>query len=296
MRQTLRRSGLIVFAAVVLFVSLSWVYAHQLTRARPSVVGAPPSDFPYRIESVTFTTRDEQRLSGWLVPAESRDRALVLLHGFGGTRMQMLPRARWLREQGYTSLLYDARACGESSGNAVTFGYRERADVIAAVTFLKERGYRDIACLGVSQGGATILFAAEELPDVKCVICESVYDEMRHAVDRRMRRYTFMPGWLGACAMVPLAEARVNVSIDAVRPVAHVGKLRCPLFVISGELDSRTWPEDTHRLFAAAREPKELWMIEDAEHQDLFHFPHYREKVGGFLRRHLELGFTQPIQ
>src|SRR5437773_8376842 len=49
--------------------------------------------------------------------------------------------------------------------------------------------YESIACLGVSQGGATILFAAAELANVKCVICESVYDEMIHAVDRRMRHY-----------------------------------------------------------------------------------------------------------
>jgi dipeptidyl aminopeptidase/acylaminoacyl peptidase len=288
MKRSLRWLRLIAVSAAVLFVGVSWIYAQRLTRARPSLIGAPPRDFPYAMKSITFTTRDEHTLSGWLVPGEKCERAIVLLHGFGGTRNQMMPRARFFRELGYTALLYDARACGESTGVSVSFGYREREDLIAAVRFLKNRGHRDIACLGVSQGGATILFAAEELRDVKCVICESVYDEMRHAVDRRMRRYTLLPGWLGACAMVPFAEHRLELSIDEVRPVDYVGKLRCPLLVISGDRDSRTWPEDTLRLFDAAHEPKELWMIEGAEHEDLYQFAGYEEKVGRFLRCALE--------
>ncbi len=279
--------GIGLFAAL-LFVGISWIYAQRLTRARPSVIGAPPSDFPYSIELIKLTTTDEQTLSGWLVPATDRKKAIVLLHGFTGNRKQMLPRARFFREQGYTALLYDARACGESTGEAVTFGYREAADLIAAVKFLKDGGHEQVACLGVSQGGATILFAAEDLLDVKCVICESVYDDMRHAVDRRMRRYTGVPGWLGAPLMVSFAEQRLELSIDDVKPADYIGKLPCPVLVVSGTADDRTWPEDTQRLFEAAHAPKELWMIEGASHEDLFHFAGYEEKVNGFLRGHLE--------
>jgi uncharacterized protein len=157
---------------------------------------------------------------------------------------------------------------------------------VAAVHFLKGRGFERIACLGVSQGGATILFAADELPDVRCVICESVYDEMSHAVDRRMRRYTGIPGWLGASLMVPFAEQQLGLAIDDVKPVDHVGKLRCPIYIISGENDDRTSPKDTKRLFDATREPKELWMLEGAGHEDLYRHAGYPEKVTSFLGRH----------
>jgi len=140
----------------------------------------------------------------------------------------------------------------------------------------------------VSQGGATILLAADDLPDLKCAICESVYDEMDHAVDRRLRHYTGLPGWLGASLMVPFAEQRIGLSIDAVKPVEHIGKLRCPVLIISGAHDDKTWPEDTQRLFDAARAPKELWMIPDARHEDLFRFPGYEEKTRDFLKRYLD--------
>jgi uncharacterized protein len=288
MMRLLKRIVLIILLAIAVFVGGSWVAAHRLTRARQSAIGPPLKDFPYPIESVTFTSSDGETLLGWLVPADNRARAIVLLHGYGGSRLQMVPRARFFRQQGYNVLLYDARACGESTGECVTFGFSERHDLVAAVHFLKARGIERIACLGVSQGGATILFAADELPELRCVICESVYDEMSHAVDRRMRRYTGVPGWLGASLMVPFAEQRLGLDIDDVKPVDHVGKLRCPIYIISGENDDRTSPEDTERLFQAAREPKELWMLEGAGHEDLYHCAGYEEKVASFLRRHFD--------
>jgi len=288
MKRLLRWTSVVILTSVALYFGASWIYAQRLTRARPSSVGAPSGDFPYLIESVAFSTRDDHTLAGWLVPSADPEKAIILLHGWGGNRKQMLRRAQYFREHGYTALLYDARACGESSGDAVTFGYRERADLIAAVGFLKQRGSERIACLGVSQGGATICLAADELKDVKCVICESVYDEMINAIDRRMRRYTGVPGWLGGGALVPIAEHRLDLSIDDVKPVANIGKLPCPVLLISGERDDRVWIEDARRLFDAANEPKELWMIPDARHEDLFRFDGYKEKVNSFIKRHIE--------
>lgn len=288
MMRVLRWTIVITLAAGVVFVAGSWIAAQRLTRARPSIIGPPPDDFPFPIESVTFSTADHQTLNGWFVPAKKNAPAIVLLHGFGGSRKQMLPRARYFREQGYSVLLYDARACGESTGDAITFGFRERHDLIAAVSWLKVHGHDRIACLGVSQGGATIAFAAEHLPEIRCAICESVYDEMVHAVDHRTRHYLCVPGAVGACLMVPFAEHRLGFNIHDVRPVDHIAMLKCPVFVISGDCDDKTSPDDTHRLFAAAKEPKELWIVPDAKHQDLYRFPDYPEKVHSFLRRHLD--------
>jgi fermentation-respiration switch protein FrsA (DUF1100 family) len=288
MKRFIRWTGIAILLCTIIYVALSWVAADRLTSARNREVGDPPASFPFAIESVTLKTRDGQSLAGWYVPALTPDKAVVLLHGYRGTRKHMVPRAQFLRELGYNVLLYDARAFGESTGDVVTFGYREKDDVLAAVEFLRSHGHNRIACLGVSQGGATILFAADELRDVKCVACESVYDEMTHAVDRRMRRYMYMPGWLGAALMVPMAEHRLDLSISDVRPVDHISKLGCPVFVISGDCDDRTWPADTERLFAAAREPKELWMVNGATHQDLFHWDGYQDKLRAFLQKHMD--------
>ena len=270
----------------VLFAGASWFYAYKLTgpRHRPIPV---PADFPFPLEATAWTTADGQSIQGWFVPHEATDRALVLLHGFGGNRRSMLPRAKHFRQAGYAVLLYDARACGESSGNAVTFGYHEAKDLLGGLAWLRERGYRRIGCIGVSLGGATVLMAAENLGDVRCVVCESVFDELAHAVDNRFRYYLRMPAAFGDCLMVPLAEQRTGVALADVKPIDRIAKLRCPVFIISGAEDVKTMPADTHRLFEAAPQPKELWMVPQMGHRDLFS-PEYAGRVTSFLEQYMK--------
>jgi len=284
----LRRLGYALVAAAVLFIIGSWYVAHRLTAPRHRSIGEPPADFSFNLESATLTTEDGLTLRGWLAPAGDTDRAIVLLHGYTGDRRTMLPRAKFFRRLGYTVLFYDARACGESGGECISFGYHESADLCAALTFLRERGYRRLACLGVSQGGATILLAAEKLGDVRCVICESVYDELEHAIARRSRLYLGVPGWPACCLMVPIAERRTGIGIHDVKPVQQIGKLGCPVFLISGDQDNRVYVEDTNALFAAANEPKELWFVAGAGHHDLFRSTGYEEKVTRYLEKFMK--------
>lgn len=286
-RRLLRRLAWLFFAVFLLFVAASWYFAYRLTGPSSRPVGRPPADFPFAFEDVTWRTADDHTIRGWFMPAENAERAIVLLHGFGGNRGSMLPRAKFFRQHGYNVLLYDARACGESSGAIVTMGHHEAKDLEGGLEFLRSKGMRRLACLGVSQGGATILLAAEKMPDVRCVICESVYDELAHAVDRRFRHYLGMPGWLGGCLLIPIAEHRTGVALDQVKPADHIGKLACPVLIISGAKDTKTWQEDTQRLFEAAREPKELWMVPEAGHADLFG-PAYEPRVLAFLEKHMK--------
>ena len=125
MKRWVRRILIAVLALVVAFVGISWMSAQRLTGADSSSVGKPPSDFPYPIKSIALMMCDDHTIAGWLVPAETRDKAVVLLHGYGGSRKQMLPCAKSLASLATPPCVYDARACGESSGDRITFGYRD---------------------------------------------------------------------------------------------------------------------------------------------------------------------------
>ena len=67
--------------------------------------------------------------------------------------------------------------------------------------------------------------------------------------------------------------------------VDHIARLRCPILMIAGTADRNTTEEDTQLLFAAAREPKELWLVPDAGHVDFLRFAgdEYRRRVLAFL-------------
>jgi len=65
--------------------------------------------------------------------------------------------------------------------------------------------------------------------------------------------------------------------------------VRCPVLVIAGSADQRTTLSESRRLFEAAPEPKELWVVQGAAHVDLYRFAgkEYENHVLLFFQRYL---------
>ena len=126
--------------------------------ARATPTPAPtPTPPPIATEKVSFTTSDGLTLSGTLFPGGG-DLAVVLAHQGAGqtTQKSWHTFANLAAQQGLSALPFDFRD---------DFGGPLDRDVIAAIRFLRTRGYRRIACIGASMGGTSCLVAAlsEEL-------------------------------------------------------------------------------------------------------------------------------------
>ena len=133
-----------------------WVWGMSGTAHRPDCCTTTPADLGFEYEEVTLTTDDGLRLAGWYIPSHNRA-AVILLHGYGSSRRETLPRAAILARHGYGVLLYDERASGQSEGDFRSFGWADVADVPLALDFLRERADVDpdrIGILGFSIGGA----------------------------------------------------------------------------------------------------------------------------------------------
>jgi fermentation-respiration switch protein FrsA (DUF1100 family) len=276
---------LIVFVGCA---AVSAYFAWQLTEPARKTVRGVPHELPAATQAVTFAARDGPKLSGWFVPCDSGTKAVVLLHGNGSSRNQMVARARLFHDAGYAVLLYDARGHGLSAGDKVSAGWFETADLLGALDYLGAQGLREFGCLGASQGGATVLLAAEKLPaEVRWVIVESTYPTIRDALDRRFRKDIGLPGWLAGALFIPFAEMRLGVSIDEITPITHIQNLHCPVFVLGGSADLHTLPRSTQAIFDAAKEPKELWLVDGAAHRDLYGFAHeeYAKRILAFIAK-----------
>ncbi len=279
--------GLVV--ALVGYVVISAFFAWHLTNPPRRNPGEIPAELSAATNTVSFKARDGLTLSGWFVQHENTTKAVLLLHGNGSSRRQVIARARLFHDAGYAVLLYDARAHGLSEGNKASAGFLETDDLLGALDYLQAKGFQEIGCLGVSQGGATLLLAAEKLPQrVRWVIVESAYPTLRDAIDRRFRKDVHLPGWLAGAFFIPFAEWRLGLSIEKVRPIDHIGFLKCPVFVLGGANDQHTLSESTRALFQAAPSPKEFWLVEDAAHVDLYGFAQqeYARRVLDFVRKY----------
>ena len=84
-------------------------------------------------------------------------------------------------------------------------------------------------------------------------------------------------------------QPRLGVAPRELRPVDAIRRIRCPLLIVGGTADRHTTEAQTRALFAAAPQPKELWLVPGAGHIDLLRYdpPGYRAHVLPFLEEHL---------
>jgi dienelactone hydrolase len=140
---------------------------------RPAI-GATPASTGLAYEAVTVTTSDGVDLAAWYLESANRA-AVVLLHGAGSTRTDMLDQAAVLARHGFGVLLLDARGHGESGGRAMDFGWYGDADIAAATQFLAGRDDVDpgrIGAVGSSMGGEEAIGASGSNALLRAVVAE----------------------------------------------------------------------------------------------------------------------------
>jgi len=153
-----RRAIVALTLLLLLLVGCSGPAPSASPTAIPSATPiSTPTPQPIATENVSFVTEDGVALKGTLFLGGS-DLAVVLAHQGAGQPNQKSWHtfATLAAQHGFTALPFDFRA---------DFGGPLDKDVIAAIRFLRARGYTRIACIGASMGGTSCLKAAltEEL-------------------------------------------------------------------------------------------------------------------------------------
>ena len=285
-----RRRFLQLFAVCVIFtfafVGVAWWLGGSLVAAAHRRVGPPPTGL--NVESVTIASKSNSALAAWYVPAADARATVILLHPIRGDRRVMLARAWLLHDRGYSTLLFDFQAHGESPGDHITVGYLERHDVLAAVEYVRGRhpDHR-IGIIGCSLGGAAALLATP--PEIDALILESVYPTISEAVHNRVSMRLGPLHHVMAPVLLAQLRPRLGISPSGLRPIECIGNFSCPVLIAVGELDQHTTVAETRRMYDAACEPKQLAIFPHAGHTDLLnHNPSlYEQKIVSFLNAHL---------
>jgi len=283
-RSVMKRVIAVVLALVVLALAASLFAGWVLTRPVQTSVGKAPAEL--NAEAATFPSESGATVHGWWCPVAGSEGAVLLLPGVRANRLSMVDRATFLRRAGYSVLLIDFQATGETEGRQITFGWRESADVLAAVAFMRARQPNaKVAIIGSSLGGAAALLATPPL-HVQAIILEAVYPTVERATDNRLRNYLGPIGPLGTPLLLVQLPIRLGVSARQLRPIDHIAYVNCPVLVVNGDEDRRTTREDALLLFGRALAPKQLWLIPDVGHVDVHRAARarYESLVLQFLR------------
>lgn len=284
--RAVRRIALGLVVLVIAGGVAAWVAGGRLIAPRNQIVGNPPEDFP--ATSFTLQSESGSTIQGWHLAAENSDGVLVLLHPIGGSRMAMLGRAQLLKQHGYSVVMIDLQAHGESPGDAITLGHLEKHDSRAAVEFArKNHPDEPIGVIGVSLGGASALLASPL--NIDALILESVYPDIQRAVHNRVAARLGSLATIPAQLLLAQLQPRLGISATDLRPIDSMPRVGCPVFVVSGSEDAHTTASETEEMFHAAEEPKSLWLVDGAAHVNLHEAAaeEYEQRVLAFLQQHL---------
>src|SRR5215475_7719222 len=207
------------FAAAIPALSFCAIWGAGSILSHPAnrSVGSLPGHLQGR--EVEFESDSGSKLRGWMIPGRNGAGAVILMHGFRGDRREMLGRATFLNRAGYSVLLFDFQAHGESPGKQITIGYLESRDARASVEFVKMNCPGEkIGVIGLSMGGAAATLASPPL-EVDAMALEMVYPDIERATANRMERY--MGAWARGLATMLIMQLplRAGIDSDALRPI-----------------------------------------------------------------------------
>jgi uncharacterized protein len=264
--------GLGTCLAVVLFVMIErnlYTFATE-TAPAPSEVIVPPG-LPFEVEEVTFEGGDGLKMAGWKVPSQNGV-TIILLHGYGGNRTDMLWHAQQFINAGYGVLIYDERSSGESEGTRRSFGWEDPPDVQGAIRFIEtEAGTSPerIGIAGSSMGGQIALQSAARYSELEAVWADGPSSvrardnlPVRNPILALMILGNYSLDWmyelrLDIDAPPPMIEIIGNI---APRPIMLIGGGQ-PYPLVGSEGETRI-PRYAHYAGANAQ----TWVIPEAHH------------------------------
>ncbi|QYJ17281.1 hypothetical protein Rxycam_03123 [Rubrobacter xylanophilus DSM 9941] len=285
------RTGLVLGAPAALAAGsalAAWVAVRRVvTPAPPEERFVTPWEMGIPHEEVSFETEDGLVLRGWWLENPSPLYTVITLAGHNGARHHTLGIASSLWRRGASVLLFDNRGRGESEGSALSLGYFERLDARAAVEYVLRRAPGSpLGLVGYSMGAAVAIMVAADDPRIGAVVADSPFASQRRLLRALISRRV---GPLGPPAAA-LAERLLPYDVGEVEPLREVGRISPrAILLVHGLSDSTTDPEDSRRLYEAAGEPKELWLLEGVGHCNAYFVDRtaYCERVASFLERHL---------
>jgi alpha-beta hydrolase superfamily lysophospholipase len=321
-RLLIRIALLLLFFPPLLAAVVGWLASPALVRPirrelTPDLIREADSSFAATgaaREDFDVRASDGVLLRGWKVRPKNPNGIWVLLfHGQADNRVGTIGQSEFLLRAGYSVVMMDARAHGVSEGSIATYGWLERNDTRAIIDALlatersrvlsalpSERhlpgaavsppATSHIFALGESMGAGIVLQAAAADPRIEAVVAESPFASLREATYdyAGLQKYPWLGKTFfvtGAWALLYHGERIAGFPAGEVSPRRAVAARAFPVLLICDENDVVLPCRHSERIYAAARGPKQLWIVPRAFHTAAYGFApdEFRHRVLAFF-------------
>ena len=246
-------------------------------------------------EPLQAVSYDGKLLNGFFLPCENARATIILFHGWRSSwKLDFSSVFEYYHSLGLNIIAVAQRGQGESEGHFITFGVRERQDVLSWVTYAAQLLGEDepIFLDGVSMGAATVLMAADfDFPaNVRGILADSGFISPYAIMESVMSRVSkLIPVksalWLlniftRLCAGFGLKERSTTQALSVTK---------YPVLFVHGLADGFVPHEMSEQNYESCSSEKELVLVEGADHALSFHTDKARVKAAleAFLDKHI---------
>ena len=219
-------------------------------------LGATPRAEGLAYEDVWFTAADGIALHGWWIPAPGAPVTLVWFHGNAGNIGDRVHNIGYLhRVLRVNVFIFDYRGYGQSHGGRSDLSeeatYRDGEGALAYLRARPEVARTRLVYFGRSLGAAIAIELARTQPPAGLIV-ETAFTTLK---DVARVHYPFLPLWF------------LRTKYESLHKIPEI---RVPLLILHGDRDEVVPLDQAHRLYAAANEPKRLYVIRGASHNDTY--------------------------
>ncbi len=225
------------------------------------------------MEDVHITSSvDDTPLHARYFACEHPKRLVLCAHGYRSNAVQHFAAiAPWLREQGCSLLFIDERGCGQSGGAYITYGAREKYDVMDWLDWLNERNPEGLPLYlyGVSMGATAVLCASEYvLPDnLAGIVADCGFVSMKEILRHCMRQWYHIDSHALLWSVDQLCREKAHFGMYEADAEKALRKCRIPTLIIHGTEDDFVPPSHAVRNYHACAAPlRDILWIEGAGH------------------------------
>ena len=281
-----------VVATIALIIALSWLIARLWCAPRRRSSSARPQDHALPWEAISFKSKDVM-IAGWLIPWHfmfAPAPTIIIVHGWSGSRGDMLPAARALYQTGFSVVLFETRGHGASGTDGPITVLKFAEDIRACLDYLDTRqdvDQRRIGLLGHSLGGSSALLAASMDRRVRAVVSCSAFADPRTITADLLRRF-YVPIWPFLALVCTFIERWLGTTMEDVAPENRIGQIEVPLLLLHGEHDRFIPPAHAARLYAMADPDRaQMRLLAGRRHFDVIKDARCGAEIVQFFRAHL---------
>lgn len=219
---------------------------------------------------------DGLRLHATWFPQGECKKIVICFHGYTSQGMKdYLGLSGYYLKNGYSMLLVDERAHGESEGKYIGFGCLDRIDALKWINWVLRKCGEDVEILlhGTSMGGATVLMMSSlGLPaQVKGIVSDCAFTSPKEVFSHVLKSMYHLPAFPVMNISNFLNKRFAGYGLDECNAAREVKKAKVPILFIHGSGDTFVPYSMCETMYENCASSKKKLIIEGAAHAECYY-------------------------